>query len=246
MRKLERTHPELRVNAHEENSGFPIALNTVLSEARGVFVAFFDDDDASVPTRVVRQYQRIVGYEAKHPGATISCYSNRDVVEAGNQSPSMRLLGIGRVPVEPFGPQVADYVLGLLQGRRSSLLGKIRKLHTYGPDAGSARPRFLRCSVSSVRRVGLRRPRGISRIPFHQRRCTAGYSISDADGGQGRRSPPSVSPPTRREAPCLLEGEEMLCRRVVLHACAVPPHTARPVAALVPRRARPLSVARAL
>lgn len=78
-------------------------------------MAFLDDDDASVPTRVVRQYQRIVGYEAKHPGATILCYSNRDVVEAGNQSPSMRLLGIGRVPVEPFGPQVADYVLGLLQ-----------------------------------------------------------------------------------------------------------------------------------
>lgn len=124
VRKLERTHPELRVNAHEENSGFPSALNTVLSEARGVFVAFFDDDDASVPTRVVRQYQRIVGYEAKHPGATISCYSNRDVVEAGNQSPSMRLLGIGRVPVEPFGPQVRGLCTGSFTGETVVIVGE--------------------------------------------------------------------------------------------------------------------------
>lgn len=151
LRKLERTHPELRVIAHEENSGFPSALNTVLSEARGVFVAFLDDDDASVPSRVVRQYQRIVEYEAKHPGATILCYSNRDVVEAGNLNPSMRLLGIGRVPVEPFGPQVADYVLGLSRGDGRHCWGRFGSCTLMARtqalrDLGSFDARFRRCA----------------------------------------------------------------------------------------------------
>ena len=151
LREMEQAHPELRVITHEENRGLPSALNTVLSEARGVFVALLDDDDASVPSRVVRQYRRIVEYEARHPGATILCYSNRDVVEAGNQDPSMRRLGIGRGPVEPYGPQVADYVLGLFRGDERhcwgafgscTLMARTQALR----DLGSFDGRFRRCA----------------------------------------------------------------------------------------------------
>ena len=152
MRKLERTHPELRVNAHEENSGFPIALNTVLSEARGVFVAFFDDDDASVPTRVVRQYQRIVGYEAESFQVQPSrATSNRDVVEAGNQSPSSVFSVSVACPWNRLGPRsrIMYWVFYRGDGRHCwgrfgscTLMARTQALR----DLGSFDARFRRCA----------------------------------------------------------------------------------------------------
>jgi glycosyltransferase involved in cell wall biosynthesis len=115
LRRLERGHPEVRVVRHEVNRGFPSALNTLLAEARGMFVAFFDDDDESVPDRLWRQYRRIIAYEARHPGAAVLCYSNRNVVPAGARKAEFGRLGIGRQPPEPNGPVVADYLLGLLK-----------------------------------------------------------------------------------------------------------------------------------
>jgi glycosyltransferase involved in cell wall biosynthesis len=115
LQRMKQAHPEIRVIRHQENRGYPGAMNTLLAQARGAFVALLDDDDESVPSRVEQQYRRIMHYEAMHPGTVIFCYSNRDVVAAGERNPTFRRLGIGRVPPEPSGPVVADYVLGLLK-----------------------------------------------------------------------------------------------------------------------------------
>jgi glycosyltransferase involved in cell wall biosynthesis len=121
LRQLARAYPEIRVIRHERNRGFPSAANTVITQARGAFIAFLGDDDESAPDRLERQYRRIAEYEAEHPGAMVLCYSNRNVVPVGEEEPGFQRLGIGRVPPEPSGPLVAEYVLGLVKddGRHS-------------------------------------------------------------------------------------------------------------------------------
>jgi glycosyltransferase involved in cell wall biosynthesis len=115
LEELERTHDEIRLVRHGSNRGVSGARNTLLAHASGTFIAFFDDDDESVPDRLEQQYRRLSEYESTHPAATVLCYSNRDVVRAGERRPTSQPVGIGRLPPAPSGPMVADYVLGLFR-----------------------------------------------------------------------------------------------------------------------------------
>jgi glycosyltransferase involved in cell wall biosynthesis len=149
--ELEQRHREVRVIRHESNRGVAEARNTLLAEASGMFIAFFDDDDASAPARLERQHRRIVAYESAHPGATVLCYSDRDVVPRGEVRPSSHRPGIGRLFPEPSGPLVADYILGLVKddGRHCwgmlgscTLMARTEALRGFGAfDA-----RFRRCA----------------------------------------------------------------------------------------------------
>ena len=47
--------PRARLIYHRHNTGPGGARNTILSNASGEFVAFFDDDDASLPNRISEQ-----------------------------------------------------------------------------------------------------------------------------------------------------------------------------------------------
>jgi glycosyltransferase involved in cell wall biosynthesis len=57
-------HREIRVFRQETNQGVAAARSRIVAEARGEFIAFFDDDDASAHERVRTQVQRITTYEA--------------------------------------------------------------------------------------------------------------------------------------------------------------------------------------
>lgn len=115
IEEIGRTHDEIRLIGHGENRGVAEARNTVLAQARGAFIAFFDDDDESTPDRLEQQYRRIVEHEQDHPGALVFCYANRLVVPSDELEPTLEHHGIGHVPPEPSGSIVADYVLGLLK-----------------------------------------------------------------------------------------------------------------------------------
>jgi glycosyltransferase involved in cell wall biosynthesis len=115
VEEIGRTHDEIRLVRQRENRGVAEVRNTVLAQARGTFIAFFDDDDESTPDRLEQQYRRIVEYEQRHPGEPVFCYANRVVVPPGKGEPTFERLGIGRVPPEPSGSITADYVLGVLQ-----------------------------------------------------------------------------------------------------------------------------------
>ena len=151
MDELERTHDEIHVIRHASNRGVAEARNTLLAHARGTFIAFFDDDDESVPDRLEQQYRRLSDYESTHPAATVLCYANRDVVRAGERRPTSQRVGIGRASPAPSGPMVADYVLGLVKddGRHSwgmlgsgTLMARTDSLRALGGfDA-----RFRRCA----------------------------------------------------------------------------------------------------
>lgn len=94
-----------------ENKGFPSALNTIMQNADGELVALFDDDDVSIPVRLVEQYERIIDYEKNHPSASlVICFSNRNMVDDDNPGCKIRY-GIGRKPPEPYGKIVANYAL---------------------------------------------------------------------------------------------------------------------------------------
>jgi glycosyltransferase involved in cell wall biosynthesis len=148
--ELAQRHREVRVVRHGSNRGVPEARNTLLAEARGALIAFFDDDDESGPERLEQQHRRILEYEA-HPGATVLCYSDRAVVQPGDVHPTSQRLGIGRLPPAPSGPIVADYVLGLFKddGHHSwgmlgscTLTARAQALR----DLGGFDVRFRRCA----------------------------------------------------------------------------------------------------
>src|SRR5262245_33193859 len=58
LAKLRRDQPELRLFRHDKNQGVAAARNRILAEAAGDLLAFFDDDDESLPERVETQRRR--------------------------------------------------------------------------------------------------------------------------------------------------------------------------------------------
>jgi|MDSW01.2.fsa_nt_gb glycosyltransferase involved in cell wall biosynthesis len=101
-------HPQVRIIIHEENKGYPSALNTLVEQANGEFIAFFDDDDESAPDRLSKQYKRLIRYEEEAGTTDVLCYTNRMVVKATGQN---EMKAIGHAPKEPHGAMVADFLL---------------------------------------------------------------------------------------------------------------------------------------
>lgn len=70
--------PKIELIRHAGNQGVAAARNTLIEHARGTFLAFFDDDDISVPGRVRLQRARIQEYEREHArGAAVLCHTAR-------------------------------------------------------------------------------------------------------------------------------------------------------------------------
>jgi glycosyltransferase involved in cell wall biosynthesis len=106
-------HSQVRLIRHECNRGFPAALNTIIHHAKGDFIAFFDDDDESVPERLKEQFDRIVSYERACAASLVLCYSSRNVVRIGESEVNHIARPVGCHAPEPYGPVVADYILGV-------------------------------------------------------------------------------------------------------------------------------------
>jgi glycosyltransferase involved in cell wall biosynthesis len=97
LARLAASHGELLVFTEPENGGVGAARNRALAEARGEFVAFFDDDDESLPERVGAQLARIVDYEREFArGAPVVCHTAR-----------RRVYPDGPVRIEPTMGQIA-------------------------------------------------------------------------------------------------------------------------------------------
>lgn len=100
----------VRLLRHELNRGPGAARNTILQAAAGEFVAFFDDDDESMPNRISAQMRRLLAYEGETGARLVACYASGERRYPNGYT--MPLQAIGSIPgEEPAGNLVADYLL---------------------------------------------------------------------------------------------------------------------------------------
>lgn len=122
LQSISEKDKRIRVIKHEKNKGFPSALNTIVKNAQGEFIALFDDDDISRSDRLKAQYGRITKYEKIHSADMILCYSNRAIQRPNDSEPKHAGYAIGRKAQEPYGTMVADYIF-LYSGHSSYTWG---------------------------------------------------------------------------------------------------------------------------
>lgn len=104
--------PELRIFLNQKNGGIAVSRNRILSEARGEFVAFFDDDDESMPQRIAMQLNRILSYEKDFAsGAPVICHTARTLIYPGGLERIETTMGEREDLIAPHGLAVAERVL---------------------------------------------------------------------------------------------------------------------------------------
>jgi len=107
LEEYKEKYPQILVIKHDTNQGTSIARNTVFSNFKGDYLAFFDDDDVSAPDRIKEQFKRL--NEFKDPFAF--CYCNRKTITADGIEKDKVTKGIGWKSPEPFGEAVAKHWL---------------------------------------------------------------------------------------------------------------------------------------
>lgn len=131
----------------ETNGGPGAARATILSRAKGEFVAFFDDDDVSAPERVRIQVDRIVAYEKEVGSKFLACYASGERLYPNGYTLPIR--AIGSEPIIPSGEAVADYLLfygkkdGLFYGAGTPTCALMARRQTL-IDVGGFDPEFRR------------------------------------------------------------------------------------------------------
>ena len=97
---------------HDKNYGYPHALNTIIKNSSGEYIAIFDSDDESKKERIEKQYYRLINYSKEHKTSDIICYSNRKIIKNETSYQSHIAYAIGRKGNEPYGEIVAELLLG--------------------------------------------------------------------------------------------------------------------------------------
>ncbi len=99
----------IRLIRHEVNQGPGAARQTIFTAARGEFIAFFDDDDESLPQRVRTQYERIMAVEKETGQRLIACYASGVRKYPNGYEKTLEAIG-SRGPL-PHGAQMAGRIL---------------------------------------------------------------------------------------------------------------------------------------
>lgn len=108
-------HEQVRLIVHSKNTGMAGALNTIINNASGELVAWFDDDDISFPNRIKHQYEVISKYR-KNNAVLVGCWcSTQKKYPNGNFSVGV---GIGSCDEIPKGRDILDYHLSMNPGRK--------------------------------------------------------------------------------------------------------------------------------
>jgi glycosyltransferase involved in cell wall biosynthesis len=128
----------VRLIRHRENRGPGAARQTLLEEARGEYLAFFDDDDESASERVRIQHQRLDSY-GEPAGVPVVCYASGVRVYDSGYRYEIDAIGSRQRP--PAGHEVVDYLL--FNGRASGAF--------YGAGTPAC---ALMASTNAMRRTG--------------------------------------------------------------------------------------------
>jgi glycosyltransferase involved in cell wall biosynthesis len=144
---------------HETNRGAGASRQTLLDNARGDYLAFFDDDDASRPHRVSVQYRRLLQYAEANGVDRCACYASGErIYDSGYR---LSVTAIGSQPRVPVGVEVVDYLLynrrvsGVFYGAGTPACALMASTETFR-SAGGFDPRFRRVEdVDFAVRLGL-------------------------------------------------------------------------------------------
>ncbi|MEQ8268823.1 MAG: glycosyltransferase [Parvibaculum sp.] len=147
----------IKLAFHEVNKGFPTALNTIIANATGEYLAIFDDDDVSVPERLRLQYERLTKFQTEKNTELVFCYGGRDVIHPDGRVVIRR--AIGHVPPEPQGMHAALYLLSRLKPKGTAwgslgcctLMAKLSTIHKVGcfdPDFRRVQDREIAVRLS--------------------------------------------------------------------------------------------------
>lgn len=105
-------HPELCVFNNRRNCGVAVSRNKILKMAKGEFVAFFDDDDISMPERIKVQLDRILEYECRfHEAPLIICHTARKLIYPSGDFRIETTMGQQEGRRVPNGVAVAERIL---------------------------------------------------------------------------------------------------------------------------------------
>ena len=94
---------------HSVNGGPAKSRNSILNNASGSVIAFFDDDDESLSDRIRTQYDELYRYEQKTGIKLIACYASG--VRRYSNGYEFDMPAIGSQPDIPKGAEVAEYLL---------------------------------------------------------------------------------------------------------------------------------------
>jgi len=117
IEKIAKSDPRVKPVRHTVNGGPAAARNTILENATGSLVAFFDDDDESLPERIRVQYETLRAYEEASRAELVACYASG--LRRYSNGYELHLSAIGSQPEIPKGEVVADYLL--FNGRKEGV-----------------------------------------------------------------------------------------------------------------------------
>lgn len=103
---------QIRLLRNPKNRGVAFSRSRIVREAKGEFIAFFDDDDVSDPTRIGRQLKRMLEYERDFAnGAPVICHTARKQVAADGSVRVAPTMGQIEGQLAPNGREVARRIL---------------------------------------------------------------------------------------------------------------------------------------
>ena len=116
---------DVQIIKHRQNLGTAVSRTTLVKNANGEFLVFFDDDDESLPNRLEEQYYRIITYERTYDVKMVLCFSDRKIIISENTKENHVSYGIGRSYPEPNGKHVADRILWLIEKNTDNATGQM-------------------------------------------------------------------------------------------------------------------------
>jgi glycosyltransferase involved in cell wall biosynthesis len=112
LQKYATQHEQIRLFHHPENKGVAAARCRIVEEAKGEFIAFFDDDDTSTADRITRQYERIIQYEDSFAGVDpVICHTARRQIYPDGVVRIEPTMGVKTLATAPHGKAVARRIL---------------------------------------------------------------------------------------------------------------------------------------
>lgn len=160
IEKIAHETPMISFIMHTENKGPAGSRQTIIDNANGEFIAFFDDDDQAIPERCRIQYQHIMNYEEETGVRLLACYASGQRIYSNGYT--VQINAIGSQPEIPKGSDIADYLLfygkktGVFYGAGVPTCALMARKETF-IEVGGFDPHFRRVEdVDFAIRLGLK------------------------------------------------------------------------------------------